>query len=75
MQKKFLEYKSDKDNKKYVLDLGEFKKFKDINENEVYQLSTCVEKRVRRWIETWMYERSQSIYFSNWTMDKLLFFY
>jgi len=30
MKNKFIEYKNDPDNKKYLLDLNEFMKFKDI---------------------------------------------
>jgi hypothetical protein len=30
MKNKFIEYKNDDDNKKYLLDLNEFMKFKDI---------------------------------------------
>lgn len=72
---KFMEYKKDKERRKYLLDLEEFKKFKDINEDEWYLLSTGIEKRVRRWLETWMYDRTNTIFYSNWTMDKVSYFY
>jgi hypothetical protein len=42
MKNKFIEFKADPDRLKYTVDLQEFMKFKDIKEEEIYQLSTLI---------------------------------